>query len=153
MNVGALLKTIKKFGTTIIDVEEAIMNVGELLKAMEGFDNNSCNGHIFRADCSQYYNPDRQVVGQSIKLCRLKRLSCPGCDRCGYLYDLLDDIGEDPIEGIESAEHGLVYELYGVFSPAGTFDLEPEYEGLAIREIKEEQLQKHAPRIRKKTKV
>lgn len=70
-----------------------------------------CRGIVYRADV-QHCKTERGVMF-SVRLNKMKRMSCPGCERCAYLED---DLGEiDPVHwpviGIEKAEHGRLYTI------------------------------------------
>lgn len=48
----------------------------------------------------------------SVRLNKVKKLSCPGCAYCGAIEDDLSNIGVDwPIIGIEACEHGKLYTI------------------------------------------
>ena len=70
----------------------------------------SCNGLVYRAEISHYIV--NRGISFSVKLNKQKRLSCPGCELCWWLYEAVGEINLDwPVEGIESAEQGKLYTL------------------------------------------
>lgn len=85
--------------------------VADLLKAKNSISSNSCKGQIFRADVQMCMT--KRGVMFSVRLNKLKRMSCPGCEYCSWITDDLSEIDPDhwPIIGIESAEHGKLYTL------------------------------------------
>ena len=71
-----------------------------------------CKGVVFKADV-QHCRTKRGIMF-SVRLNQIKSLSCPGCSKCGWVWDDLDNISSDyAIQGIESAEHGGLYILGG----------------------------------------
>jgi hypothetical protein len=125
--------------------KERKMPLSDILRAMPDA-TSDCPGQLFRADRSEFFSPQQgarpDTLGVTIRLRRLKRLSCPGCDQCAYLFDILPevDMNDFPVDGIETVEHGRLYEVYGRFSPVGNImpGADEELDGLAIREIPEE---------------
>ncbi len=70
----------------------------------------TCQGNIFKA-CVGIYRT-KKGFGQTIRFTRSARLSCPGCDYCGWQFDSLDEINKDyPIHDLEKAEDGNFYGL------------------------------------------
>ena len=69
-----------------------------------------CKGQIFRADVSQYWNGED--FGSRIRMRRLKRKSCPGCQNCDYLLEYLDEFcSEQSVILPDNPKHGALYEL------------------------------------------
>lgn len=69
-----------------------------------------CNGTVFRANV-QMCRTARGIMF-SVRLDKLKRKSCPGCEKCGWIDEELSQVDNDnPIIGIESCEHGELYTL------------------------------------------
>mgnify|MGYP000097138075 CR=1 FL=1 len=69
-----------------------------------------CNGLIYRAKVNHYATNDEIVF--EIRLRKLKKKSCPGCEKCDWLYEAIGEICEDwPVEGICDVEHGKLYTL------------------------------------------
>ena len=85
----------------------------ESLKALENeFDETepTCKGVVFRADV--FNGPTKRGVMFAVRLNVVWKLSCPGCDRCGWISDDINEINNyRPIIGIEKAEHGKLYTL------------------------------------------
>lgn len=68
-----------------------------------------CKGLVFRGFNSMFFSDGRLEERRGIRL--LKRESCPGCEKCGFL---LDDMSEQVIIGsmiIPEIEHGKLYEV------------------------------------------
>ena len=81
----------------------------DLADFMEDKTKESCDGAIFRADV-QNYRTKRGGFGFTIKLNPVKKLSCPGCEKCGWQDFEFGEVCNDwPINGIESVEHGELY--------------------------------------------
>jgi len=64
-----------------------------------------CKGLLFRGTISSFTN-DKGHIGTKKYLKLLKRKSCPGCARCGWIMDFIhevisEDPGQDYLEGIE----------------------------------------------------
>ncbi len=50
---------------------------------------NECKGIIFRGHVSQYFDGNKLVLKQELRI--LKRKSCPGCEKCGFLLDEINE--------------------------------------------------------------
>ena len=69
-----------------------------------------CKGVIFRADVQNFQT--QKGMGFSVRLNKMKRLSCKGCMECGGLESYFGEISNEwPIVGIEKVEHGKLYSL------------------------------------------
>lgn len=69
-----------------------------------------CRGVYFRG--SVYEGWDGRTYSSIIRLKLLKRMSCPGCEHCGWIYDQLHEVGPDwPLVGIEKVEDGKIYTI------------------------------------------
>ena len=65
---------------------------------------------VYKADV-QHCTTKRGVLF-SVRLNKMARMSCKGCDRCGGLADDLSNINANwSIIGIESAKSGKLYEI------------------------------------------
>ena len=98
----------------------------------------ACNGQIFRASASEYYSQgpaDDISFGYRVKLRRMVSMSCPGCEKCGWLFEYFTEVNIDDlhINGIENAEDGQLYEITGSFSGYGE---DADFDGLSIRKVK-----------------
>jgi len=73
---------------------------------------NTCKGLFYRATESSYINSRDEYIHQ-IKMTPLKRKSCPGCEYCENLKDLLsEDIPQENGPIIEDEDDpGTLYEL------------------------------------------
>ena len=70
-----------------------------------------CKGAVFRADV-QHFTTKRGGLAFSVRLNKVKRLSCPGCDVCQGWAEHHSEIGNDwPVVGIETAQDKKLYTL------------------------------------------
>ena len=77
----------------------------------EAVDNLSCIGLKFRGRVSRYRTATGIIEKKEIRL--LKRKSCPGCEKCGWILDYFDEMGfQDPEEDdiLSNIENGKIYE-------------------------------------------
>ena len=118
-------------------------------KALKLEDPVECKGVIFRARVSQYsltYKSPSNFgvlsINFRVQLRKLKRKSCPGCEHCGWIYDLLDEIDmeENYIQGIESAEDQKLYTIVPVYSYSDSMMMgHPELDYLELQEVKDDE--------------
>jgi hypothetical protein len=89
-----------------------------------------CKGLVFRASVSSYINGGNIIVRKNLNM--LKRKSCPGCERCGWILDT----GEGLSEYIEhfadqdvlgTLKHG---QLYTISISGGQRDYWGEYDDI-----------------------
>ena len=75
-------------------------------------------------------------VRKSLRL--LKKMSCPGCDKCGWLIDFIkeDMCNLDPQDYAGEIKDGAIY-TFKVYSSQGYYDLYPEIDGCEFVEVKE----------------
>lgn len=66
-----------------------------------------CKGLFFRASLNVYYTGDRFVYQESMR--KLRRISCPGCEKCGHFDEYLH---EDSCNSTENG-HGNLPEIVG----------------------------------------
>ena len=72
-------------------------------------DPSDCKGLVFRGYNSTFKSGNHVGRHQGIKL--LKRQSCPGCEKCGYLLDsLYDSISDESLE-MPEIENGELYSI------------------------------------------
>ena len=77
--------------------------------SFETLKNKQCKGIIFRASVSAYYNG---TIGQRIQLRPLKRKSCPGCEKCGWLHETLTDFDIlNELPDLSDVAHGKMYKV------------------------------------------
>ncbi len=70
-----------------------------------------CQGQVFKANV-QNFRTKRNDFGFSVRLIPMKRMSCPGCEKCGWQSEIFGEISNDwPIVGIESVEDGKFYTI------------------------------------------
>jgi hypothetical protein len=68
-----------------------------------------CRGRIYRADV-QHYVGKREDIVLKLVLRPLLRESCPGCEKCGWLLEQINEFVEnDRVIGMESIEKGRKY--------------------------------------------
>ena len=69
-----------------------------------------CQGAVFRANVSNCLT--KSGFGFFVRLNKIKKLSCPGCNKCGWQDDNFAEVNNDwPIINIEKAEHGKLYTI------------------------------------------
>lgn len=69
-----------------------------------------CQGSIFKAEKSLFRT--ERGFGLTIRLRKIKKLSCPGCSACEWEDDAFGEICNDwPILNIEEATSGKFYKL------------------------------------------
>ena len=70
-----------------------------------------CRGAIFKGDV-QHCKTERGVL-YSIRLNKMQRLSCKGCEQCMAAEDEFGEIDPEhwPILGIEKVKHGKLYTI------------------------------------------
>jgi len=69
-----------------------------------------CLGTVYRASVSFYLTA--RGFAQTVKLNKLKKLSCPGCKYCGWENDTLSEVNKDwPILGMDKVEDQKLYTL------------------------------------------
>jgi hypothetical protein len=73
----------------------------------------SCQGKVFKADVGG--SPTKRGFGLFIRMNEMKKLSCPGCDQCGWQSDAIQEAMCDwdalGVVGLESVEDGKLYTL------------------------------------------
>ena len=101
-------------------------------------DKNPCKGIYWRASVNCFLSTHKSIeVKKSLRL--LKKKSCPGCEKCAWLWDYFDeDISfnfqiEDYIGNIK---HGKVY-TFDVSTSRGFEDLYPEIDSIDFIEVDE----------------
>ena len=75
-----------------------------------------CEGLIFRAVVTAFYDSKRKRVVQKKELRLLKKMSCRGCDSKFCCQNLLDFLAEDTecLVFPEEMQHGALYKLVGI---------------------------------------
>lgn len=71
-----------------------------------------CNGRIYRAKLNTFINQKGEYIYQE-RMVPVKRLSCKGCERCGWEEENLSEFiaNEVPIIMEKSIEHNALYRL------------------------------------------
>lgn len=67
-----------------------------------------CKGLVFRGSVNCFMSGDGKRIASHKELRLLKRKSCEGCYKCGWI---LDSIDMGVIQGIEDIENGKLYIL------------------------------------------
>ena len=83
------------------------------LQGLSGQSDNECNGLVFRGNVSLCYtNNDSILERRELRL--LKRKSCPGCEKCGWMRDYLkEDLSMDMYDTLlGEIEHGKLYTIH-----------------------------------------
>lgn len=87
-----------------------------MIKTMWKLDHNgeieSCNGRIYKCKINKFLNKKEEYV-ETVRMIPIKRMSCPGCDVCGWADEYLHDSTyyEENLINIEDAEHDKFYRL------------------------------------------
>lgn len=72
-----------------------------------------CKGKIYRCRINAYISPTTGQYVRTERMVPMKRLSCPGCEKCGYLDEYMSEdlhcAGELAVE--PDLEHGALYEF------------------------------------------
>lgn len=70
----------------------------------------TCRGRVFKASVQHF--PTKRGFGFSVRLNEMKTLSCPGCVRCGWQYEIQNNLcADDKIIGIENCQDGKLYNI------------------------------------------
>lgn len=98
-----------------------------------------CKGLIFRGKKTSYLHNDKYVRQESMSL--LKRKSCKGCEKCGWMLEHLNEFLGNSIDPIISEiEDGNLYKLRTINEgrdwETGYID-EYDFEFMAFEEIKD----------------
>jgi hypothetical protein len=68
-----------------------------------------CKGLVFRANRSQYFTGSTLASRTELRL--LKRKSCPGCEKCGWLWDELRQSDFNNRLDFDAVSHGKCYTI------------------------------------------
>lgn len=81
---------------------------------IEESDEQECSGRIYRAELNNFINRKREYVSQ-IRMVPVKRKSCSGCIKCGYIDAYLsDDVANGPYPTIpDNVQDAELYILIG----------------------------------------
>lgn len=93
-----------------------------------------CKGLFWRGSISSFISSYKSIeVRKSLRL--LKKLSCPGCENCDWIWE---ELGNEYISFEDSLEikHGKLY-TFKIHSSQGYYDSYPEIDGIEFIEIKE----------------
>lgn len=69
-----------------------------------------CKGLFFRGYSSVYYR--NGIIKRTDELRLLKRMSCPGCDKCGWVLDTLSECTDNII--IPAIKNGKIYSIHSI---------------------------------------
>lgn len=81
------------------------------MEIKENTDKPSCKGKIFKASRNYFYDKGRLVNSVEFRL--LKRKSCSGCKKCGWIEEYLrEEVNcKYPILGLEEVRPGRLYTI------------------------------------------
>lgn len=94
-------------------------NIGVLLlKSLKKLDGGikQCKGLIFRCTVNTFVNAKGEYIHQE-RMIPMKRLSCPGCENCGFIRDNFREYTEENLVGVDKIEHGRLYRLRIIEGP------------------------------------
>ena len=104
-------------------------------------DKNPCKGIYWRASVNCFLSTHKSIeVKKSLRL--LKKKSCPGCEKCAWLWDYIheDIFGCSPTEDyLGKIKHGKVYTFH-VSTSKGYYDLYPEIDSIDFIEVDENKI-------------
>jgi len=90
-------------------------NIFDDLVLEEKEDKNHCKGLYFRGIINDYYSNDAFTCKRSIKL--LKRKSCKGCPKCGWILDRIkEDIESEVYLELDNIKNGKIYGIKFTYS-------------------------------------
>ena len=93
----------------------------EKSQAHERVDPCQCKGLFFRCRFNTFINSKHELVS-TIRMVPLKRLSCKGCEQCGWMPEYLwEDMSNDTCPDLTEVEDGEAYKLIFIPDP-------PDYE-------------------------
>ena len=70
-----------------------------------------CKGIIYRGRVNAYINDKGKYVYQE-SMTPLKRLSCNGCDKCGWIHEAISEgIGNERLPIIDNIQDNALYEV------------------------------------------
>lgn len=76
---------------------------------------NACKGVIMRANVSHFssfVSNTRFQIKKTFQLTFQKKKSCPGCEYCSFIHELVQEINIfNEVENFEDIEHGKLYDL------------------------------------------
>ncbi len=84
----------------------------KLLEIPPFTDKTECKGLFFRANTGAWFESEKQRFNERRTLTLLKKLSCPGCEKCDWFWDAMNTYIYD--EGsveifFAGLEHGKLY--------------------------------------------
>jgi len=87
-------------------------------------DSPECKGRIYRCRKRHFLTKRGECV-YITEFVPQKRLSCPGCEKCGYIDDYLSEcMSEDDGVNFDDVEDGELYSLIGCSATCGSYDCE-----------------------------
>lgn len=76
---------------------------------------NKCKGVIVRGNVTHFHSwvsNTRFRIVKTFQVTYQKKKSCPGCEHCGFIRELIEEIGIDnEVENMEDIEHDKLYDL------------------------------------------
>lgn len=71
-----------------------------------------CKGRFYKGVINTFINSKGHIIEKK-SLIPLKKLSCKGCEECGYLNEYLqEDISCNTFPPLDRIEHGKIYKIY-----------------------------------------
>ena len=102
------------------------MSLSDLLNANLIDEPPGCKGKIYRGRKAVFNTANG--FGLSLRLVLLKRMSCPGCRKCGGLNEV--DVSEHTLYGLNEVREGRLYRLH-FFGTGGDY-----YDGCESYEVR-----------------
>jgi hypothetical protein len=99
----------------------------------------TCPGSIYRGNV--YNGITNRGFSIMKRLNKQKRLSCPGCEGCGWQDTILLEVDDKnfPLLGLENINHGQLYKIELIQKiPADGREIDPEDYFLRLKEYKKE---------------
>ena len=69
----------------------------------------TCKGQVFRGTINNYVTGERIVSKYELRI--LKSKSCPGCECCGWLMEMMDECSQEDIIDFTNLKNGAIYKL------------------------------------------
>lgn len=80
-----------------------------MFELIDKIEEKHCQGQVFKANV-QNFRTRMNGFEFSVRLVPMKRISCPGCEKCDWQSESFSEVSNDwPIVGIESVEDGKFY--------------------------------------------
>ena len=91
----------------------SLMGIHTMLHLESDKETTFCPGRVFKAT-AQNYTTKNGGFGFTVRLVPVKKMSCPGCEKCMWQRDNFGEVTNDwPLLGIEGCENGKFYTVKG----------------------------------------